>query len=280
MALDQVGQAIMSAMGGNVLSSQWAGLNRHLLAQFFEVRGSTVNGVRKWERAQGGVTVQAPLSDSSLAIDLSWNDPFGDSGMQNKSPALMAMLQSGQMQGLLDTVTGMIDKGKAGAATAKMNQAARDFANKAEGRASITKLNSTQIFSGMPPIKFTVKALFRAWNDPAAEVEAPINQLMAWALPQELSEDGTLVQRLANSPGSGSDTLLNLALPSLAPTVIGMTYKGRTFLPLVIENISLPLSSPINGRGQYTHMQVDMTIQSLTAIDANDWKEANKGGLF
>jgi hypothetical protein len=45
-------------------------------------------------------------------------------------------------------------------------------------------------------MKIQVNALFRAWDDPAREVEAPVEKLIQWALPVELSRTAP--------PGPGS----------------------------------------------------------------------------
>jgi len=131
-------------------------------------------------------------------------------------------------------------------------------------------LNSVQVFAGMPPCKFSVTALFRAWKDPVKEVEEPFNQLMEWALPVELARDSTLLSN-AISAAKGSKDWIDAVLPSKSPTLIAMLYKGRTFSPLVIESISEPLSSPIDRNGKFTELMVPMTLATLTALDRKDW---------
>ncbi len=42
-------------------------------------------------------------------------------------------------------------------------------------------------------MKIQVVALFRAWSDPATEVEAPVKKLLEWALPQELAQEVPLM---------------------------------------------------------------------------------------
>lgn len=55
-----------------------------------------------------------------------------------------------------------------------------------------------------------------------------------------------------------------------------MTYKGRTYLPLVIESIEYNLDSPINARGSFVQMAVQMTLCSLAGIDKDDWANTYK----
>jgi len=65
-----------------------------------------------------------------------------------------------------------------------------------EGQTGITKLNSRQVFSGLPPIKIPITMYFRAWANAQDEVERPINQLFEWALPQELADESAYLYRV------------------------------------------------------------------------------------
>ena len=56
-----------------------------------------------------------------------------------------------------------------------------------------------------------------------------------------------------------------------------MTYKGRTYAPLVIESIGQPISSPVDSNGRYVELLVPMTLCSLTALDRADWKRMGGG---
>jgi len=170
---------------------------------------------------------------------------------------LQQMLQSGGIQPgvrLAQKVSETLGNAISGAASA------------AEGRSSITKLNSIQIFSGMPPVKFTITAVFRAWRDPQKEVEDPVNQLIKWALPVHLEGDSILLSRLV-AQGISFDTFL----PSQVPVFIAMKYKGKIYKPLVIESIGDPIGSPIDKNGKFTEKSIPMTLATLTAIDRGDW---------
>lgn len=243
------------------LSSLWDGLNEHLIASFYVVEKTDDY---EWSRSLADETVvRAPLMDVNLEIDLNWQSPFEQAGPESAAPSLMAMLQSGQLQPVVDSVTG--SKGD-------LSQASKDYLNQYEGRTGITKLNSTQIFNGMQPARINATVVFRAWKDALTEVEEPFDQLMQWALPQELSRDGSIIARLANSARSVDTDHVGMIMPSLSPVKIGMTYKGRSFLPLVIESISRPLSSPINADGNFIELRSQLTLCTLTAIDKNDWR--------
>lgn len=107
----------------------------------------------------------------------------------------------------------------------------------------------------------------------ATQVEAPFNKLMEWALPIELSKDGSVLARAAET-AKGDMGYVEALMPSKSPTRIAMKYKGRTFAPLVIESIGMPLSSPVDASGRYVELAVPMTLCTLTAIDRKDWGKA------
>ncbi|MFI3187760.1 MAG: hypothetical protein QX198_17430 [Methylococcaceae bacterium] len=239
-------------MAETVLSSLWDGLSPHLIASFYEVD-------RDGKRTNTELTVKAPLSESNLEVTLNWQSPFEQAGAESKAPTLFAMLQSGTIQPVIDLLQGK-----------PTPQQTNTFLKQFEGRAGITKLNSVQVFSGMPPVKFQVTAVFRAWKNPTTEVENPFDQLMAWALPVSLARDSTLLTGLIEA-AKGSKDWIDGVLPSTAPTLIALNYKGRTYSPLVIEAISQPLNSPIDADGRFVELSVPMTLATLTALDRQDW---------
>lgn len=255
----------MATMADHALSSMWDGLSPHLIASFYPVE--RIGSSRLWGRVSGSPVVKAPLTDVNLEAVLGWQSPFEDAG-QSSMPTLKAMMQSGALQ----PWAGGDDGGTASR-----------FVSKFEGRAGITKLNSTQVFNGMPPVKITATVLFRAWRDAASEVEAPFDKLMEWALPQDLASDGPILNALESIKGAAQgkpldEAAAHAALPSLAPTKIAMTYKGRTYSPLVIESIGMPMGSPVDKNGRFVELAVPMTLCTLTALDRKDW--ANSGALF
>src|SRR5258706_6103383 len=205
-----------------ILSSKWDGLSPHLIATFYEVeRGGAdkQSWVRAGKDAADSVVVKAPLTEASLEMTLNWQSPFESAGADRGVPTLSAMLQSGALQPFVNP------SGKVS-----------DTIGKFEGRTGITKLNSNQVFSGMPPVKIHVAALLRAWSDPAAEVEAPFEQLMRWALPLKLASGGAILSLLdgVKQVAAGKslhDAAAQALLPSLAPPKIAMHYQGRPFSP-------------------------------------------------
>ncbi|WP_446810557.1 hypothetical protein ACH50O_02925 [Methylomonas sp. 2BW1-5-20] len=135
-----------------------------------------------------------------------------------------------------------------------------------EGRTAITKLNSTQVFVGATPAKFNITALFRAWKDPVKEVHEPFNQLMKWALPVELSDEGSLAARLLQDGFKYATTF-----PSVAPVLLAVKYKDATYWPLVIESISKDTNAPVDKNGKFVELSVPMQLTTLAAIDRGDW---------
>ncbi|QSB02668.1 hypothetical protein JWZ98_06950 [Methylomonas sp. EFPC1] len=127
----------------------------------------------------------------------------------------------------------------------------------------------------MPPVKFTLTALFRAWKDPINEVERPFDQLMEWALPVELAKDSSLLVNAVEKVRGGDKDWIESVLPSQSPTLLAMSYKGRTYAPLVIESIGQPISSPIDKTGSFVELAVPLSLATLTAIDRQDWSRTS-----
>lgn len=234
--------------------SVWEGLNENLLATVF---------ICDKDGAPKGGSVSAPLLEANLDIALNWASPFEDTGLQSKMPTFFNMLQSGEAQGIVDATT---TKGSA------TNQKLSDTVASFVGKTGITKLNSLQTFSGMPPFKIQITMFFRAWRDAASEVEEPVAQLLAWALPEKLAKDGALVAGLKAIQGDGA--LMDALLPSKAPQMVGLYYKNRLYAPCVIENIGIPIGSPITKDGKYIEMSIPLTICTLNAWDKDNMKDA------
>lgn len=249
-----------------VLSSKWDGLSPHLLASFFEVDRDESGAWKRTDKTDPA-TVMAPLTEASMEVVLNWQSPFESAGPETKAPALMSMLSSGALQPIVDSL--QRGNNKPGDAQAAQSKSAA-FLKQFEGRTGITQLNSTQVFSGMPPVKIQVVALFRAWQDPGKEVVEPVEKLMEWALPVELAADGSVLSRLVDTLRGNRDAI-EVLMPSRSPVRIAMKYKGRTYCPMVIESIGQPLDAPINKDGLYVEQLIPMTLCSLTALDRKLW---------
>ena len=255
-ALGNVGLSTLLTKASASLASRgssWDNLSPHYIANIYEVdhTGAVMAGT---------AVIQATFTgEVSLEGTFNWQSPFDGAGAESKAPALMSMLQSGAFQPLIDSLGG------------KAKEALQDTVTEARGRTGITKLNSTQVFSGMPPLKLQGSLLFRAWENPVNEVETPLDTLMKWSLPYFLAPEGTLISNALEYAKGNGKSLIETIMPSEAPPLVGVTYKGRTYAPLVIESISLPLGSPVDQNGNFVNMVVPVTFATLTAIDGNDW---------
>lgn len=257
------------------LASRWDGLSDKLIASFYEVEKAPYG--EYWKRIGSSPVVKAPLTEASMEIALNWQSPFEQAGPESKAPALFAMIQSGALQPIVDGLN-PFKKDKSSGPDHEAIKKSDNFLKQFEGRTGITKLNSTQVFNGMPPVKIQVSALFRAWRDPVEEVESPFEQLMQWALPVELAPDGSVLSRLAQS-AKGEMGFVEALLPSRSPVRIAMHYKNRTFSPLVIESIVRPLNSPVDKNGNFVELLVPMMLCTLTALDRADWSFSKRSEL-
>lgn len=219
-----------------------------------------------------GPEVQAPLSEGSIELAANWQSPFENTGAESKIPAVSAMLQTGTLQSYAETLFGNgTDQGY----RARLAQEIAEFSREAQGRSGMTKLNSTQVFSGAPPLKLPLTLHFRAFDNPATEVQAPIDQLARWALATQLAANGSLVQAIQNfRQGQG---FLKSLLPSQAPQLVALRYGGQLFSPMVIESMGRPLTVPRTAKGEPLNVTVQVVLASLTALDANDWTRSLQG---
>jgi len=250
-----------------VLSSDWTGLSRHLIASFFPVESYYADDsekTKRWRRVPNSVEVQTPLTEGTMDVTLNWHSPFENTGPDQKFSSFSALLQSGGITSLLQAIKELVPKD---GQIAGFVQKGIDSLKALEGKSGFTKLNSTQIFNGMPPVKINVTAHFRALSNPVAEVRQPMNQLMSWALPRKLSPDGLLVTALKGDPS---------LFPSEIPQIIGMQYADMSLMPLVIESIPTPLTGPRDRNGVQMSAQIALSIASLSALDQQDWNDSFK----
>jgi len=263
-------------MADKDLGSKWDGLNPNLLARIVAVEATG--------KHTGGNAVVAPITDGNIELTANWQSPFEQSGAETKAPAMMAMLQTGALgdysQALGEAVTGSKNwlarmfpaLGLSGAEEAPQGVPA--FIAEAQGRTGMTKLNSTQVFTGAAPVKFTITLLFRAFRDPKTEVRAPIDQLARWMLSQELAQSGSIVS--AGRAVAGGK-IVSALLPSKAPQMVAFQFGGYRFAPLVIEGLSHQLHVPRGVDGNMLNVSVQLNLASLTALDQEDWARAGRG---
>jgi len=251
-------------MGAPVLTSKWGRLNKKLLA--------TISEVNHQGRHAGGPSVIAPITEGNIELTANWQSPFEHSGVENKMPAVTAMLQSGTLQGIAETLLGT---GSDTGIAARLRDEIVEFSKDAQSRSGMTKLNSTQVFTGAAPIKIPLTLHFRAFDNAATEVQAPIDQLAKWTLSRQLAANGSLVSAIqAFSNGQG---FLKALLPSVSPQLVALRYANYTFAPLVIESMGMPITVPRSVKGDPLHVAVQLVFSSLTALDRGDWTRARNG---
>lgn len=241
--------------GQPALGSDWGQLSRHLIASFFAVKKEATQTSIIWTRDERFPEVRAPLSEGNIEAVENWQSPFENVGPDQKFSSFSALMQAGGFSSLISQLKALFPN-------SETVDAAQAKAASLEGRSNLTKLNSTQVFTGMQPLRISVTAHFRAFRDPLSEVRAPMDQLMSWALPQEIAQDGPIVQAVG-----GNIT----PFPSRVPQIIGMKYADMLFAPIVIETAPYPLVGPRDARGRLTHAAMQLQIASLTALDARDW---------
>jgi hypothetical protein len=251
-------------MSAAVLSSKWGGLNRALLASIYPV---TAQG-----EDEGGAEVRAPVSDGNIELTANWQSPFENTGAESKAPAIAGMLQTGTLQSYAETFFG---KGSDDGYRARLAQEITDFSREAQGRSGMTKLNSTQVFTGAGPVKIPLTLHFRAFDDPAREVQAPVDQLARWTLARQLAANGSLVQAIQNfRQGQG---FLKSLLPSQSPQMVAFRFGGYLFAPMVIESMNKPINVPRSAKGESLNVAVQLVLSSLSAMDSQDWSRALQG---
>jgi hypothetical protein len=256
-------------VASRVLSSKWGKLNPGLLATLYPVNRQ---GYAEPDAAGDMVSVQAPPVEGSLELTGNWQSAFEQSGAEAKAPTIMAMLQTGQLQSYVEVLLG---KGNDETMTGRISLALTEISQSGAGRTGMTKLNSTQIFTGSAPVKISMTLAFRAFDDPASEVTQPVDQLCRWVLAKELAMNSSLAQGIQNfRDGQG---VLKWLLPSVAPQLLALRFAGYTFSPMVLESVSRDLTGPRSAQGSSINSSVQITLASLTALDQGDWIRARQG---
>jgi hypothetical protein len=265
---------LSGASSSRILSSDWGGLSRALIAVFYPMK--FVKGDDGWTQSRDvrslvaddsyqvddGYEVHCPITDGNFEMSMNWTSPFEGAGAESKAPTLSAMLQSGQ---LTKTVQAFIDT--VGAGDNASAQSALSTIAQSTGRTGMTKLNSTQTFTGMPPAKLNATLHFRAVNDPLAEVRDPISMLEQWAVPQLLASESVLGNAASTK---GSNGLVQTVYPSVVPQILGMRYGDMVLGPVVIESIGRPVTNPRTVEGLLTTCSVQVSISTLAALDRRD----------
>lgn len=268
-----------------ILTSQWGSLSPKLICRFAPVR--RMKSGTGWEQSSGqnaltdsfvvddGVEVHCVISDGHSDLSANWSSPYEHAGLEGKS--ISSMLQSGAATNFAQVLSGIgLIKDNFG----DVGQKAVDFLHDIEGRTSITRLNSTQIYSGSGPLKLTLTAHFRALIDEVSEVQAPISQLRQWAVPQVLASDGLLANAVKSSGESKSGVArkaIETLYPSRTPQLILMAYGDILLMPLCIESIGETFTNPRSDKGVMVSSSVSLTLSTLTALDRRDIQAIHAG---
>lgn len=261
-----LGNGLPFKVSNNDLGGDWGNLSPLLLARLFVCDSKGVADINEYQGVYGA------MEEGSLESTFNWQSPFENMGPETKAPALTAMIQSGSLVPVINAlqavnpdpngkIGGMLD-----ASADKLKGAVREL----EGRTGLTKLNSRQVFSGMPPVRMNFSVHFRATTDAAKEVEAPLQRLMEWVFPQQLAEEGILSEVVQTA--RDVDSFIKALFPSLTPKLLGLTYAGRTASPMVVESISYPLTAPKDSKGNFIDLTVQINMATLTALDRPDIK--------
>jgi len=261
--------------GGSILEVKqvnlgaWGNLSPHLMAVISPCDPNT------GEILYDQPFITMPATNIQREIDLSWNSPFENAGAESKAPALMALIQSGQasiyanfLQAGLSGVEGL---GAVAGVAETISKKASEISAELQGKTGITKLNSRQVFSGMPPMKISCTLHFRAITDPYLEVDYPIKKLCSWSVAQKLADNGAIIE-LFSQVKTGGDLIKGL-FPSDAPLTVAFEYGGEIYAPMVIGNISDPLDVPMYAKDGQVHSiskEVNVTLSTLTALDKDD----------
>lgn len=199
-------------------------------------------------------TVEALVLDSNLSQESTWSTPFENSNPENRLPSLLGSLQSGVASETAKTLGW---------------QNLSEALEKAGGRSSFTKINSTQIYVSSQSAQIQMILLFSAWSDARIEVEQPLGLLHQMSTPVELS-DKTTVQNILSDTGEGGGIDLHTFLPSLIPPKLTLKYGGRTYKDLILQSFSRPLSGNMDKHGNLMQAEVQITLVGYQAWDGKD----------
>lgn len=257
---------MLGAKGSGDLGSDWGSMSPFLMARIYVCNAKGVADVTEFQGVYG------PVAEGSFEAPLNWQSPFENTGPETKAPALTAMLQSGSLVPVLNALQAINPLKDSGlgqtidASADRLKAAVREL----EGRTGLTKLNSRQVFAGMPPVRMNFAMEFRATHDAYKEVEAPLQRLLEWVFPQELAEEGILSEVMQTA--RDLDSFIKAMFPSLAPKLLALTYAGKTYAPMVVESISFPLDAPKDSKGNMIAVTVQVNMATLTALDRSDIK--------
>ncbi|WP_228270268.1 hypothetical protein [Acinetobacter bereziniae] len=202
----------------------------------------------------GDEQIVALAVDGDFHTESQYSTQFENSNPEHRMPTLMGMLQTGDWVNTLSAVASSFG--------VELSEDSQDSLNKLEGRSSLTKTNSTQIFTNTN-IQLSMSLVFDAWEDAKIEVEDQVKLLHQWSLPRLLA-DGSIVANFA------TQTSIESLFPSLVPPYVCVSYGGKRFAPLLIQSVSTPLVVPMDENGNRMSLQVPVQFLSRNAWDAEN----------
>lgn len=243
--------------------SQWGGLSKHLIASIYPCDDTGAEIMGQNNQSQG---IMMPATEVQYEATLNWQSPFESAGPESKLPTIMAMIQSGQIGQLANVVGAAVGTdSKIGEMINKATGSIAGVSDSLKGKTGITKMNSRQVFAGMPPIRITMILHFRAVSDTETQVMEPYQKLLEWTMPQKLAESG-VISEMVQAKGD----VLSGMFPSDAPTMIGFRFANNRYAPMVIESVGNPLDGPMDSEGRPVYRAVQVTLATLTALDRAD----------
>ncbi len=189
--------------------------------------------------------------DGDISIESQWQSPFESINVDNKMPSLMAGLQAGT---LVDTAVNLAEPLGAGDTVKKL--AFSLGLTGLKGKSNFTKVNSTQVFLSASPIRLNLTLSLLAYKDALKEVEEPLLELQKMAMMKKLAESLTSAGEL---------------FPSEIPNFVTVTYSGKTYKPMAIENVSTPINGATDANGNRLSASITLSLISYTSIDKTEW---------
>lgn len=189
--------------------------------------------------------------DGDISIENQWQSPFESINVDNKMPSLMAGLQTGT---LIDTAVNLAEPLGAGDTVKKL--AFLSGLKGLKGKSNFTKVNSTQVFLSASPIRLNLTLSLLAYKDALKEVEEPLLELQKMAMMKKLAESLTSEGKL---------------FPSEIPNFVTVTYSGKTYKPMAIENVSTPINGATDANGNRLSASITLSLISYTSIDKAEW---------
>ena len=235
---------------------------------------------KEGNRLDGSPVVSATVPSAEMSLGSQFQTPFQNSSPESRLPTLMGMAQSGQLVTSLGNVVGNTSQnvntlGQVAQAGLQLAQAGADaigitaivksmagFFEELEGRSNFTKLNSTQMYLSSESVEINATLFFMALANAKTEVERQIQLLSEWSMAKSLSAQGLLE--------SVTDNGFKGLFPSEIPPYVSFAYSGKTYTPMFITNVSAPLVAPIDKDGNRLSLQVNVTLLSRQAWDAQD----------